>query len=89
MGMGMGGRGWRHRFFATGLTGWQRAAAGMQAFGGCVQPQAQPAPAGSDRQEIEALKAQADQYADALEAIRRRIDELCAAKPGETEESDD
>ena len=25
MGMGFGaGRGWRHRFFATGLTGWQR-----------------------------------------------------------------
>jgi len=83
--MGMGGRGWRHRFFATGLTGWQRAAAGMQAFGGCY-PQA---PAVSDQREIEALKAQADQYADALEAIRRRIDELCAAKPGETEESDD
>ena len=32
-GGGRGGRGFRNRFYATGLTGWQRAERGMQAWG--------------------------------------------------------
>jgi hypothetical protein len=44
-GVGRGGRGWRHQFYATGLTGWQRA----QMSG------AEPAPAlAADRVELEA-----------------------------------
>ena len=57
-----GGRGWRNWFHATGLTGWQRAAAS------------------AGPSEIQALKSQAGSLASALEAIRKRLDEL-EAKP--------
>jgi hypothetical protein len=65
-----GGRGWRNMFYATGLTGWQRAAMAAQSniFG-----------AGSETtkdQEINALKQQAPYAADMLENIRKRISEL-------------
>jgi hypothetical protein len=66
MGMGFGrggGRGWRNRFWATGMTGWQRAAMG---------PAAAPAP----ESEVEALRGQAEHFERALEGIRRRIDEI-------------
>ena len=56
-------RGWRNRFFTTGLTAWQPAAA------------ANPGPA-DPRQQLDALKGQADSLAEALEAICRRIDQL-------------
>lgn len=75
-----GGRGRRNRFHATGLTGWQRAGMGWPAFGG------RPAygapygagftPAVSKEQELEALKGQTEYFEDALEGLRKRIDEL-------------
>ena len=75
-----GGRGWRNRFFATGLTGWQRAAMGWPAFGGAVPPAAPygaVAPANlSTDQQLDALKGQAEYFEDALEGIRKRIEEL-------------
>ena len=79
-GHGGGGRGRRNRFFATGLTGWQRAGMGWPAFGGGL-PNAAPygagfTPAVSKEQEIEALKGQTEYFEDALEGLRRRIDEL-------------
>ena len=43
-GGGRGGRGWRNQFYATGMTGWQRAAMGYPAFGGVVPPPAPYAP---------------------------------------------
>ncbi len=67
-----GGRGWRNWFYATGLTGWQRAAMG---FPGPAPPTTAPQTM-SPEQEIEMLKAQAEAAADTLERIRRRIDEL-------------
>jgi hypothetical protein len=65
-----GGRGRRNMFYATGLTGWQRAAMDTQSTG-----------VGGDanitkNQEIEALKRQADGAAQVLENIRKRISEL-------------
>ncbi|HPV36196.1 MAG TPA: DUF5320 domain-containing protein [Candidatus Hydrogenedentes bacterium] len=70
-----GGRGWRNRFFATGLTGWQRAAYGYPAFGG--MPYAGPgAPTVPREHEIEMLKDQANYFEEALEGIRKRIEEL-------------
>lgn len=82
-GRGRGGRGrhgWRHWFHATGLTGWQRASMGMQAFGGMAPPgvphTAPFAPAMSGEQQLEALKGQAEYFEDALEGIRKRIEEL-------------
>lgn len=66
-GRGRGGRGYRHMFHATGLTGWQRAAAAAQT------PQSL-SPAG----EFEMLKAQAEAAAATLEQVRQRIDALTA-----------
>jgi len=75
-----GGRGWRNQFYATGLTGWQRAAMGWPAFGGVAPPVASYAvpfaPAMSAEQQIDALKGQAEYFEDALDGIRKRIEEL-------------
>ena len=73
-GRGGGGFGWRNRFYATGLTGWQRA--GM----GAAPPYAPYAP-GYDapftrEQQIDALKGQAGCLESELEAIRKRLEEL-------------
>jgi hypothetical protein len=72
-----GGRGWRNVFFATGLTGWQRAAMASTGdpFGAAVEP-----PPMSPEQEFQLLKQQADAAAATLEQVRRRIDELAARK---------
>jgi len=75
-----GGRGWRNQFYATGLTGWQRAAVGYPAFGGVVPaaaPYAAPfAPAVGGEQQLDALKGQAEYFEQALDGIRKRIEEL-------------
>jgi len=72
------GRGWRHWFHATGLTRWQRAGLGGSAwttpgpyaYGGPVAPPI------SQEQEIETLKGQMEYFENALDAIRKRIEEL-------------
>ena len=79
-GGGRGGFGWRNRFYATGLTGWQRAAMGYPAFGG-VAPGAGPypgpvAPAMDGEPQLEALKAQAEYLEETLDGIRKRMEEL-------------
>jgi hypothetical protein len=77
-----GGRGWRNRFYATGLTGWQRAGMGYPAYGPAAPaaPYGAPiAPAVSREQQIDALKGQAEYFEDALEGIRKQIEELQAA----------
>jgi len=75
-----GGWGWRNQFYATGLTGWQRGAVGWPASGGAVPPvvpYAAPfAPTVSTEQQIDALKGQAEYFEDALDGIRKRIQEL-------------
>ncbi len=70
-GRGLGGRGragggwgWRNMFRATGLTGWQRAAA--------------PPVASADEPEIQTLKDRAASMESALGEIRKRIEELGA-----------
>ena len=77
---GGGGRGWRNQFYATGLPGWQRAAMGYPAFGGAMPPAAPyPAPfatAMSGEQQLDGLKGQAEYLEDALDGIRKRIEEL-------------
>ncbi len=72
-----GGWGWRNQYYATGLTRWQRAAYGYPAF--AAVPFGGP-PAGAD--EIEVLRGQAAYFEDALEGIKKRIEELeLKAKP--------
>lgn len=66
-----GGRGWRNRFYATGLPGWAR---GDAAFGpyGYAAPPAAPDPAAEKQMlqgHIEALKAE-------LESVQQRLSEL-------------
>jgi len=77
-----GGRGWRNWFCATGLTGWQRAAMGYPVFGGVVPPvvpyAAPSAPTMSTEQQLDVLKGQAEYFEDALEGIRKQIEELQA-----------
>jgi hypothetical protein len=74
---GQGGR--RNWFYATGVPGWARAGAGLPAWGG--YPPYGPAP--NPEQELDVLKGQAEYFNGALEDIKKRIQELEAAKEGE------
>ena len=75
-----GGRGWRHRFYATGLPGWARA--GWAPPLG-VPPAAFFAPQMTQEQEVAALKGQAQYFQKALEDIKKRIEELAAGRKPE------
>lgn len=75
-----GGRGRRNRYYATGMTGWQRSAAGVPAwgypyaYGGFYGP---PASAAMNRQqEIDMLKGQAEYLEDMLENVHMQLKEL-------------
>ncbi len=70
------GRGFRNQFYATGMPGWQRAATGYQAWG--QPPVSQPVyPAQpSKEQELDMLKAQAEQFQNGLDQVHSRISEL-------------
>ena len=77
-GRGRGGGGWGRRnwFYATGLTGWQRAGMAGPALAG-ASPYAAPfAPSVTQEQELEVLKGQAEYFEDALDGIKKRIVEL-------------
>ena len=89
-GRGRGGWGRRNWFYATGMPGWARADEGMPAWGGYppygAAPQAwqaggQAAP--TAQQELDVLKGQAEYFGGALEDIKKRIEELEAAKKAE------
>jgi hypothetical protein len=75
-----GGRGFRNRYYATGLFGWQRAAAGWPAWGDpyfAGMANNFPAPlAMTGEQELETLQGQAKYIEDALQDIRKRLEEL-------------
>jgi hypothetical protein len=73
MGRGNGrGGGWRHRYgyYATGLTGWQRAQLGWPGPGVGFEP-AVPA-----EQELASLKEQAASIEQMLGELKSRIEEL-------------
>ena len=80
-GRGGGGRGRRNWYYATGLTGWQRAGFGMPAL---ASPPAYPlpyssptfAPGMNKEQELDMLKGQAEYFEDTLEGIKKRIGQL-------------
>lgn len=65
---GGGGRGRRNRYYATGLTGWQRVGAG-----GPYAPVGLSAPVDQELQ-LSTLKAQADNLTRTLEAIKEKIE---------------
>ena len=64
------GRGWRHWYHATGLPGWARA--GWAPAWGAVPYAPQP----TREQELDLLKGQAEYLEDALEGIRKQIEEV-------------
>ena len=64
-GMGGGGRGWRNRFYATGLPGWMR-------FGGYATPYQNPDP----EMEKQELRSQAEALQSELDSIKKRLDEI-------------
>jgi hypothetical protein len=81
-GWGGGGGGWRHRhwYYATGVPGWQRAAAGWPGY-------APPLPAAfgplmTKEQELEALKNQAKYFEQALDDLQKRISEVESSAEG-------
>jgi hypothetical protein len=77
-----GGRGWRNQFYATGLTGWQRAA-GRPANAPYAPGYAAPFPSEvTKEQQVDALKSQAGYLESELATIRKRIEEL-ETKTGE------
>ena len=76
-GMRWGGRGFRNQFHATGLTGWQRAERGMQAWGAApvatgTLPAAPAGPAVLDdlRAHAARLENELGQVREALEHLR-------------------
>ena len=92
-GWGRGGGGWgrRNMFYATGLTGWQRAGYGYPASGGAppsgvplgypayggAAPYGVPfAPTVTAQQQLDGLKGQAEYFEDTLDGIKKRIAEL-------------
>ena len=94
-GRGFRGGGWGRRnwYYATGLTGWQRAGYGWPAwgsgvspyaYGGAVNPYAYGgapfAPAIAPQQELDGLKGQAEYLEDTLDGIKKRIEELESQK---------
>lgn len=76
-GRGRGGRGFRNQFHATGLTGWQRAQRGMQAWG-TPQPEetAEHVPARSVRTQV--LENRAELLEAQLSGVREALSRLQA-----------
>lgn len=66
-----GGRGFRNWFYATGLTGWQRAAFGWPAWG-AVPPTAPLSP----QDELNLLRQQAQSLSQTLKDLEQRIKDL-------------
>ena len=94
-GMGMGwGRGFRGGGFGRGRGfGWGRAGYGLPAYGGAVNPYAYGDAAGpyayggapftptvAPQQELDSLKGQAEYFEDALDGIKKRIEEIESRK---------
>jgi len=72
-----GGRGRRNWYYATGLTGWQRAARGYPAWGTGVYPHG---PELTPKQEADMLKEQVKGMQDEIAAINEHIKELESAE---------
>jgi len=81
-GMGRGGRGYRHMFWATGLPGWQRGAMGLPpapyGYAGPA-PQYEPSP----EQELEGLRDQLKFMEEGLRRTQERIQELEQGQSGQ------
>lgn len=71
---GAGGQGWRNRYYAIGLTGWQHTGIG---WGQAGVPFGAPIGVPMNRNlELATLKTQADNLTYTLDSIRKRIEML-------------
>lgn len=74
-----GGRGWRNWYYATGMTGWQRAAIGWPSAYTAVpsypvaSPFTVPPAQITPKQEADALKSQVEFLEESIKAARERI----------------
>jgi hypothetical protein len=86
-GFGGRGRGWRHWYNATGLPGWARGGMGIpaQEWGGYPAPSAPYPQELAAKDEMGALKNQADFLKARLEDIQERIRNLEKSGPGKEE----
>ncbi len=79
-GFGRGGHGYRNWYYATGLTGWQRRATEYPVNAPYAPPNfgaAYPySPNVSKEQQIDMLKRQAEYFENALDDLRKQIDDL-------------
>lgn len=76
-GFGRGGRGHRHLFYATGLTGWQRAAGLYPMWSGYAGAPYNREPAAlTKEQELDMLKHQVEYLENTLSGVNERIREL-------------
>jgi hypothetical protein len=71
-----GGRGWRHRFWATGLTGWMRGWGGRGWRGTFFRPEAPQMEPPMREQQVSALRADLQWLEHGADQLRRRISEL-------------
>ncbi|MFH1373363.1 MAG: DUF5320 domain-containing protein [bacterium] len=73
-----GGRGWRHRYYATGLPGWARGYAYPHPFpaGYAVDPGAATTSKSAREEELTYLKDQVHHFEGVLDDIRARVNEL-------------
>ena len=71
-----GGWGWRNMYYATGLTGWRRAAYPYPVYSPPVPYGARVAPAMTKQQEVDILKSQAEYLENSLKEIRERLSEI-------------
>ena len=81
-GWGGGSGGWRHRhwYYATGVPGWQRAAAGRPGYTPSFPVALSPLM--TKEQELEALKNQAKYFEQALDDLQNRISEVESSAEG-------
>lgn len=77
------GPGWRNWYYATGLTGWQRAAMGWPAAAYGLYGPAPYATAAQPGDEKQSLQAAARQLERELAEIRRRLQELESSEKSE------
>lgn len=71
-----GGWGWRNQYYATGLTGWQRAMYPNPVYSPVVPYVAPVAPAMTGQQEVDILKSQAEYLENSLKEVKERLSEI-------------
>ncbi|MFH2054780.1 MAG: DUF5320 domain-containing protein [bacterium] len=79
-----GGRGWRHRYYATGLPGWARGDFGYVPPAGAGYPLFESRM--NARDELKMLRSEARSYEEASKKIEERIQELEKQRAADSKE---